>query len=976
MASIIRGVQQAALTTGGPTQAFTHSAFSAAQAVKAGLFFFAPSQLGANEDHARFSIGFTDGTSHRCVSVLARDNQGIQSDTKRNAFTAKLLSNYDIAGTGLDGEMAFSSIQSDGIVGTWSGAFPGTAWPVNCLLFGGSDCLAYVGECVGSTSDGGATVVDATTDPLLGFPFDLLFLISRSGPFDGSSSSHAYLSIGVVAWDGTSILQGCLSFSSESQRLSDVVGAMLDDNRCYRFQSQGPVADDALECTARASDGFTLTKRGTSALAPEIGFLALKLGGVQGIKLFSRDTLTSTGSDAWTSSGHAAQFLFGLFSSATAFNTMASGASDGIAGIGAAAGDSGAHDEFCATIIADDGAGTSNTKSITDAIFHNLPIQTGADGTAADLTSIQHNGATLNYSKAALGTARKQLILSVGRPNVLAQAVSSAGSVDKAAPSLVTSGTAHAGRASGAPGAVGRAAGATAHAGRAKSGPGALERAVAKSAHGGRSRTAPAGGSRASGSAVHAGRARDAGGAQERAAGVGAHRGVARKASKGAERAVGAASHAARASAAGGERGAGAPTKQTFGVAFGRAQGAPGALAKAQASTTHGGRAARSGGAQARGQGASVKRARGRSAQGAADLAPGKASHVARASADAGASSRAPGVKAAGGRALGDPQAGARGGARGVASHAGRGRTAAGAALSASGKATQRARARSVSGVASRVALRESEILGFYARTSRSVRAHLLSAASGLQIQHENLRFTEPNGSWARASIDFSEIEDVEYGSGKVSYLVPGTLEVELRVPLREGKSALLALAGGLSDGLQLREVSGVVYAAASMGPAKDSGDDEFLARLSIPFRAWDSSYSRVAGEAPADDDYEGAERAVRSRFASELPDVAVSYDNLPPSTGLSWIRLAVNEQEGLDAGGVRRTVGVMEAAVHVPLHTGTKAALILADRVVEAFRTVDVGGVVFSIPYLSRGKRAAGQWVIPVFCPWSCDHA
>lgn len=1181
MTSIIRAVQQPALTAGGPTQSYTHSDFSAAEPVEGALVFLAPSTTAKTPlDHARLSIGFTDGTRQRCVSIRARDAQGASSDAVRNAFTTQVLSIYSASATSAAAQMALSSLADDGLVGTWGTLAP-AAWMVNCLLFGGSGVRAYVGEFTCSASQDGTTVVDTTSDANFDFDdWNLLFLIGRGGvAFNASSSVHAQASIGVCVYDGSSLAQGGLVVQSDNGTGSEVSGCELDDDRVLRILTTGgPTSGDSVEITARQTGSghrFTATKRGTGGTAPVVGFMALKLPDIQGIKLFSRDTRTSTGNDAWTDAAHAAQFLFSMSSSATSLNAVASGATDACIGIGAAAGSSASHVEFSSAITVDDGAATTDTKCVTADVFHFIPNQAGAvasasDHTEASLSSIEHNGATLNYA-AVLGTARKQLILSVGRAKVMGTARGVSGAADRGAgkvshagrsrdaagapdhgaakvtragrcaaqagaiaqaqatvPSMVVAmgysvggavsraaaTSAHAGRAHAADGAVEQDKASVAHGARARSVAGSAERSVAASAKGCRSSSVTGETSRAAGQVSHAARASAASGGVARPAGASvkgvraraqasgdanatgkvakgarahaaagaAAQGKARSA-KGArsQAAAGAASygqaivisvgqvsgfsvagavssaeatvvHGARARATAGEVG------DATGVAAhaGRALGAPAEVGSAQATSSKGARARSAGQTDAGAAGRVAHGARSSDAAGEASQAPGKkaaaaqahsaagsapqaqavvvsvgqvssrgvagavgsasgkvahggsaraeagapaqaagkVSHVGKAAAPAGEVSKPAGKKTASGRArsaaeaakkapaqktaagrTSDP-AGAIEQATGKASHGAQAAAATSGVAQAAGKVAHAGQARATGGGSGTVILTPPEILGFYAKTSRAVRTRLIAVAGALQIQHENLRFTEPSGTWARARVDFDEIQDAEYGSGKVSYLVPGTLEIDIRTRLREGKKALLDQAEALAAALQFQEVSGVVYAAASLRPAKDSGDDEFSAKLSIPFRSWDSAFPRAVGALPGGDDYSDAERAVRARFAAEIQGVAVSYDNLPPTTGATWVRLAVNEQEGFDAGGVRRTVGVMEASIHAPAFTGTKAALKLADRIVEAFRAVDVGGIVFDLPYLQRGRQVAGEWVLPVFCPWSCDHA
>lgn len=299
------------------------------------------------------------------------------------------------------------------------------------------------------------------------------------------------------------------------------------------------------------------------------------------------------------------------------------------------------------------------------------------------------------------------------------------------------------------------------------------------------------------------------------------------------------------------------------------------------------------------------------------------------------------------------------------------------AMVKARAAAVHAARARTITGILARVPLTPEEVVGFYEGTAKRVRQRLKSVAGALPIQYANLPFAEPTGvPWAMARVVFDEPEDPGLGAGGVVYIVPGALEVALRVPLQSGKKAALVLADTLAAALELQEINGVIYRAAESPRARDVGTDEFEVVLRVPFRATDEDPEPAAPGAPTGDTFADAEEQIRKRFRTALPDVTASYDNLPTNTGAQWVRIEVHSTQSFNVDGLRRTVGVMEAEIHVPVHTGEKAALRMADRIVEQFRMVDTGGVKFSVPTVPAARKGFGEWIQPVICPWSCDHA
>lgn len=414
MAVIIRSMQQAAITSGGPTQTFNPGSgvYTTQEPLKAGLVFLAPSTSnGSALDHARFSLGFTDGTNVRSANIRSRDAQ-VSPSCVRNAFNNQLLSIYAANATSAAGQMALSSMSNTELIGTW-GTLPPAAWLVNTLFFGGSSVKAYVGEVQGSATQDATTVVDTTSDPNFNFPYDLLITVGRGvSAFDGTSANNAIYCIGLSIWDGSAIVQYNLSFSDENG--TSRTGCNIATDRIYHIHAMGtPTLGDSLEITTRSSTaGFTITKRGAGGNQPRMSFLALNFGGaIKGLKLFTRDSRTTTGNDAFTDPGFIPQALIGLFTQITATGTIDTGADSGCFGFGCATGTS---EEFSSEYMSEDNVATTNTKACTSAVFLDMKQPSGTAGNTADLSSFDASGATLNYT-AVLGSARKQVYLAIGK---------------------------------------------------------------------------------------------------------------------------------------------------------------------------------------------------------------------------------------------------------------------------------------------------------------------------------------------------------------------------------------------------------------------------------------------------------------------------------------------------------------------------------------------------------------------------------
>lgn len=612
-----------------------------------------------------------------------------------------------------------------------------------------------------------------------------------------------------------------------------------------------------------------------------------------------------------------------------------------------------------------------------------LELRTLKFGSGADASAVWTGGAAVGASlvwafdirdlrpitaACAAGSADK----SAGKVTHEGRGQTVGGSAERA-----IAGVTHGARARGVPGGAEKATGAVSHGSRALAAAGSADKGAATVAHGGRARSADGAAARGVGKVSHGGRAVDAAGAVEKAAASVTHVGVVtgRTAAGAVSKAAATVTHGARSATA-----AGAADRGTGKVAHGaRASGAPGAAEKAAPSVTHLGQASArtAAGAVSKAAAKVTHGARGRAAAGAAERGAAKVQHGARASTAAGSADKAAGKKTAKGRAA--TQAGLVGRGIGKVTHAGRalGDPQSGSLEQGKPKVSHRARARTVAGAVDFSKLTPTEVLGFYTRTSKKIRQALRLAAGSLPIQFPNLPFSAPAGiAWLRAAVNFGYIEETSYGAGAVSYIVPGELVLELRGPMQRGEKTLMDLADDLAATLQMRESNGIVYDPVSPVSKRDVGEGRYVATFSLPFRAEDSRFARGGVFVAGADDFAGAEASVRALFRAALPDVVVSYDNLPPTTGATWVRLLVHDSPAWNVDGVRREVGVMEAQVRTPAGTGEKAALMLADRIVEAFRFAVAGDVTFSAPYLKPSTLAQGEWVQPVFCPWSVDHA
>lgn len=548
MAVATHAVQAAAITSGGPTQDFPSggsSKFSAAEPVKAAITWVSPATavgVASALATARWSISLTDGTRDRCVSIRSRDNQTTTA-ARRNAFTNQLVSVFAAGTDSAAGAMSRSSLGTDRLTGSW-GTFPPSAWLANVLLIGGSDCLAYVGDFTGSSSQNGTTVVDATSDPSFAFDWNLLFTISRGTDFGGTAGANAIITIGVCTWDGSALTQGCITFSDEDALGAPTsrCGGKLDTSRVAVMQTMGaPTEGDSAEITTHSAVGFTATKRGNNGTAPVIGFLALKLSNLQGLKLYSRATKSTTGDDVSTDAGFCMQALVTLFTQLQSINSFDTGTDAGTFGLGAA---TATGEQLSAAYGSQDNVGTSAAKSMTSDVIIEDPIAPATAGIKGSLSSFDATGRTINYPATVQNPGRQVLELAIGRSQIMAASKGTSTGLGKAAAKA-----AHAGAAKAAADVNPKAVAKATHSARSKAVTSAITKAVAISAHLGRSNAVSVGAVKAASKTAHAGRSSAMVSAAMKAVAKTSHAGLAKVIAAVAPKAVAKVQHSGRSTA-------------------------------------------------------------------------------------------------------------------------------------------------------------------------------------------------------------------------------------------------------------------------------------------------------------------------------------------------------------------------------------------------------------------------------------------
>lgn len=129
---------------------------------------------------------------------------------------------------------------------------------------------------------------------------------------------------------------------------------------------------------------------------------------------------------------------------------------------------------------------------------------------------------------------------------------------------------------------------------------------------------------------------------------------------------------------------------------------------------------------------------------------------------------------------------------------------------------------------------------------------------------------------------------------------------------------------------------------------------------------------------------FESIANTCRSRLATQVAtpfSYPVLYDNAPePTYTDTWLRATVQfgKTNIVELGGTKnnyRTSGVFLIQVRIPVQKGDRSALIAADRIALAFRSVTESGVTFRSPSVDPYGRDGSWWLINVQCPFFSDE-
>lgn len=395
------------VTTASTTQDITSSGFGTPVAA---LFILTGATAdGTAADHARFSIGATDGTRSFVCSGYGQHGQTV-SENKSYGDTTNVMDLRDMA-AGATLQAAFSTWVTDGVRVNW-GATPGTAYRGICILFGGDNMTAEVGT---HTTSGivGTENLKTYTDMTVA-PECVICVSSYLNAMTGTESDDWDLSFG---WGTSSTANVSRGWSLEnSLGVNRAVGHCASDRiACWGDYAAG--TRETLELTTldtsggKGRHGVTVRDSADGAI---YGFLAFSTGGTAsiGVELWSADFSATGAADYSGVSFKPAFALMGMSNIGYAERdadlignlspTMGLAALDDLDSEG---------DAYSAQVQRN-WSTASDTQSYYESTFISLPNQTGGIAYAGNTPSFTSDGIDFTVSN-TVAQAKGIIILTV-----------------------------------------------------------------------------------------------------------------------------------------------------------------------------------------------------------------------------------------------------------------------------------------------------------------------------------------------------------------------------------------------------------------------------------------------------------------------------------------------------------------------------------------------------------------------------------
>lgn len=343
---------------------------------------------------ARLSVGIWDGTTARCLAVVAEDGAigSVNANSGYRVDTGSVIQMPTNSGNGaLQVSATPVSFGVDSVtinVDVDAGAFRGVA-----KFFYGADLRANVVSLAGNASIGGTT---ATTAPgwkpgfVFGWSVGQAFAALGSGT--GGMFSHGF------AVRNPSVLQACSSVIWENAAVTTTSSGCISRNNAIvelLTSSVGTKAESAWHELSFDATGFTITTR-NAAVSFEAMFLSLDLA--QTPCWAGVPTLVASGAGAHSDTNPAMRPQAMFFSGAVVAAANTLGSTRGSLSVGMVT----ATESACTALLGQDNQTTSVAKSLISVTnFIDLPLTAATHDWIAAETALTRTGFDYNVSDTA-----------------------------------------------------------------------------------------------------------------------------------------------------------------------------------------------------------------------------------------------------------------------------------------------------------------------------------------------------------------------------------------------------------------------------------------------------------------------------------------------------------------------------------------------------------------------------------------------
>ena len=250
------------------------------------LIFWTTAQTAAGFDaHYIYSMGFSDATRHKAVSMCSEDAQSM-SDTGRRFSIDKCIHIFTSNGA-TEAEADISAVSSTNFTVNWT-TNGGGADIVHYMVFSGSDLtVSEVGEFTANTVTGNQ-VVSHTNSPTDGYDI-YMFLAARA--VNNSIASGGEIAMGFVTGATN---EAAMAVVSEHNRGTSDTFRFQGVNRCIveEIVTSGAIDAEAEFVSKQATD-FTINWIDAPANADLIAFMGIK-GGQHHVNNFTEPGSTGT----------------------------------------------------------------------------------------------------------------------------------------------------------------------------------------------------------------------------------------------------------------------------------------------------------------------------------------------------------------------------------------------------------------------------------------------------------------------------------------------------------------------------------------------------------------------------------------------------------------------------------------------------------------------------------------------------------